>query len=201
MWQQKRWIRGRKSPHYFNIFPPTTCEASQLLALTSSLLLFTIYNDSSTCGYGQPKSSSVFSFLLSFFLSTFLFSAPALLRSHNMASSSISRGLVLTTAMLVSTSVLYLAFSRQKTSPQSQIAENSKPHKPNRQILRSCLYSGKNPTSFPYFHHFLFLFYLIFIFMVLNCDCRCSHVVITVIAKNYEKVMANMTLNITVVRL
>ncbi|CAL0325955.1 unnamed protein product [Lupinus luteus] len=48
--------------------------------------------------------------------------------------SSISNGIVLTTAMVVSTTVLYFAFSRQKThSPSFHIS--------NKQILRSCLYS------------------------------------------------------------
>ncbi|KAE9584562.1 hypothetical protein Lal_00021734 [Lupinus albus] len=48
--------------------------------------------------------------------------------------SSISNGIVLTTAMVVSTTVLYFAFSRQKTHlPSFQIS--------NKQILRSCLYS------------------------------------------------------------
>ncbi|KAK7255240.1 hypothetical protein RIF29_28646 [Crotalaria pallida] len=52
---------------------------------------------------------------------------------------SISNGLVLTTAMVVSTTVLYLAFSRHKThSPSFQIPTNSNP---NKQILRSCLCS------------------------------------------------------------
>ncbi|XP_061359818.1 uncharacterized protein LOC133303865 [Gastrolobium bilobum] len=53
--------------------------------------------------------------------------------------SSISQGLVLTTAMLVSSTVLYLAFSRQKIhggNPDSHDDDSS-----NKQILRSCLYS------------------------------------------------------------
>ncbi|XP_027344864.1 uncharacterized protein LOC113857263 [Abrus precatorius] len=54
---------------------------------------------------------------------------------------SISHGFVLTTAMVLSTTVLYLAFSRHKTSPLFQILGDSKsPHSEN-QILRSCLYS------------------------------------------------------------
>ncbi|TKY48076.1 hypothetical protein E2542_SST25490 [Spatholobus suberectus] len=48
---------------------------------------------------------------------------------------SISQGLVLTTAMLLSTSLLYLAFSRQRTTPSFQIHHSNKP------TLRSCLYS------------------------------------------------------------
>ncbi|CAJ1951273.1 unnamed protein product [Sphenostylis stenocarpa] len=49
---------------------------------------------------------------------------------------SISQGLVFTTAMLLSTTLLYLAFSKHKTSPQFQIPSNT-----NKQILRSCIYS------------------------------------------------------------
>ncbi|KAG5137259.1 hypothetical protein JHK82_021990 [Glycine max] len=55
--------------------------------------------------------------------------------------SSISQGLVFTTAMLVSTTVLYLAFSRQKTSPPFQISRNSNSLHSNKKILRSCIYS------------------------------------------------------------
>ncbi|XP_020227999.1 uncharacterized protein LOC109809172 [Cajanus cajan] len=43
---------------------------------------------------------------------------------------SISQGLVFTTAMLFSSTLLYFAFSRQNTSPHS-----------NKQLLRSCIYS------------------------------------------------------------
>ncbi|KAK7294094.1 hypothetical protein RJT34_16977 [Clitoria ternatea] len=49
---------------------------------------------------------------------------------------SISQGLVFTTAMLLSSTLLYFAFSRQKNSPPFQIPQN-----PNKQILRSCLCS------------------------------------------------------------
>ncbi|RDY04157.1 hypothetical protein CR513_12156, partial [Mucuna pruriens] len=49
--------------------------------------------------------------------------------------SSISQGILLTTAMLLSTSLLYVAFSRQKTTPSFQIHHSNKP------TLRSCLYS------------------------------------------------------------
>ncbi|KAL5160529.1 hypothetical protein HKD37_07G018010 [Glycine soja] len=55
--------------------------------------------------------------------------------------SSISQGLVFTTAMVVSTTVLYLAFSGQKTSPPFQIPPNSNSSHSNKQILRSCIYS------------------------------------------------------------
>ncbi|CAJ1955074.1 unnamed protein product [Sphenostylis stenocarpa] len=48
---------------------------------------------------------------------------------------SISQSLVLTSAMLLSTTLLYVAFSRQKTTPSFQIHHSNKP------TLRSCLYS------------------------------------------------------------
>ncbi|TKY64560.1 hypothetical protein E2542_SST14458 [Spatholobus suberectus] len=64
-----------------------------------------------------------------------------LLCSHNMAS--ISQGLVFTTAMVFSTTLLYLAFSRQKTSLPFQILGNSNSPHPNKQILRSCIYSDE----------------------------------------------------------
>ncbi|KAL5072491.1 hypothetical protein RYX36_011475 [Vicia faba] len=51
--------------------------------------------------------------------------------------SSISQGLVLTTAMLLSTTVLYLTFSKQKSSFQIRETPNSQ----EKLILRSCLYS------------------------------------------------------------
>ncbi|XP_027342595.1 uncharacterized protein LOC113855241 [Abrus precatorius] len=54
---------------------------------------------------------------------------------------SISQGLVLTTAMLVSSTVLYLAFSTQKTTPSFLIHWNSHFHDSNKGTLRSCLYS------------------------------------------------------------
>ncbi|XP_020227753.1 uncharacterized protein LOC109808962 [Cajanus cajan] len=48
----------------------------------------------------------------------------------------ISQGLVLTTAMLLSTTLFYVAFSWHKATPSSfQI------HHPNKPTLRSCLYS------------------------------------------------------------
>ncbi|XP_014516169.1 uncharacterized protein LOC106773915 [Vigna radiata var. radiata] len=49
---------------------------------------------------------------------------------------SISQGLVFTSAMLFSTTLLYLAFSKHKTSPDFHIPSDS-----NKQILRSCMYS------------------------------------------------------------
>ncbi|XP_028779142.1 uncharacterized protein LOC114735613 [Neltuma alba] len=60
-----------------------------------------------------------------------------------MASSSISQGLVLTTAMLVSSTVLYLGFLRQKTFPLPYLPGNSNSNSqhPNKKALRSCLYS------------------------------------------------------------
>ncbi|KAK7325244.1 hypothetical protein VNO77_29403 [Canavalia gladiata] len=54
---------------------------------------------------------------------------------------SISQGLVLTTAMLVSSTVLYLAFSRNKTTSSFLLHSNSDSHHSNKPILRSCLYS------------------------------------------------------------
>ncbi|XP_061340107.1 uncharacterized protein LOC133286677 [Gastrolobium bilobum] len=52
---------------------------------------------------------------------------------------SISQGLVLTTAMVLSSTVLYLAFSKQKSS--SPFHGNSNSPLSNKQILRSCLCS------------------------------------------------------------
>ncbi|KAK2351248.1 hypothetical protein P8452_29967 [Trifolium repens] len=54
---------------------------------------------------------------------------------------SISQGLVLTTAMVFSTTVLYLTFCKQKNSSLFKIHENPNSH--NKQILRSCLYSDE----------------------------------------------------------
>ncbi|RDX72395.1 hypothetical protein CR513_48127, partial [Mucuna pruriens] len=60
--------------------------------------------------------------------------------SGNMAS--ISQGLMFTTAMVLSTTALYLAFSRPKTSTPFQIPPNSNSsHSSNKQIVRSCIYS------------------------------------------------------------
>ncbi|KAF7814368.1 putative transmembrane protein [Senna tora] len=56
---------------------------------------------------------------------------------------SISQGLVLTTAMVVSSTVLYLGFLRQKSFPLLQIPGNSTSQESNKKALRSCLCSGK----------------------------------------------------------
>ncbi|ESW22741.1 hypothetical protein PHAVU_005G177400 [Phaseolus vulgaris] len=48
---------------------------------------------------------------------------------------SISQGLVLTSAMLLSTTLLYVAFSRQKSNLSFRVHHSNKP------TLRSCLYS------------------------------------------------------------
>ena len=61
---------------------------------------------------------------------------------------SISQGLVLTTAMVVSSTVLYLAFSRPKTFSQFQVSGNSTSLQSDKQILRSCLSSGKQTILF-----------------------------------------------------
>ncbi|XP_041020181.1 uncharacterized protein LOC121261845 [Juglans microcarpa x Juglans regia] len=55
--------------------------------------------------------------------------------------SSISQGLVLATAMAISSTALFLAYCRQKSFPPTQISENQDPQHPAKQILRSCLYS------------------------------------------------------------
>ncbi|KAL9304517.1 hypothetical protein ACSQ67_021780 [Phaseolus vulgaris] len=55
---------------------------------------------------------------------------------------SISQGLVFTSAMLFSTTLLYLAFSKHKSSPQFQIPSDS-----NKQILRSCIYSVERDSK------------------------------------------------------
>ncbi|AES68147.1 hypothetical protein MtrunA17_Chr2g0333051 [Medicago truncatula] len=54
---------------------------------------------------------------------------------------SLSQGLVFTTAMLVSSTMLYLAFSKHKINPSFQILGSHVSHDPHTQILRSCLYS------------------------------------------------------------
>ena len=61
---------------------------------------------------------------------------------------SISQGLVLTTAMVVSSTVLYLAFSRPKNFSQFQVSGNSTSLQSNKQIRRSCLSSGKQTILF-----------------------------------------------------
>ncbi|KAJ7962861.1 Cytochrome P450 family protein [Quillaja saponaria] len=52
-----------------------------------------------------------------------------------------SQGLVLATAMVVSSSVIFLAFSKQKAFLPTQLSRNHNSQEPNRKILRSCLYS------------------------------------------------------------
>ncbi|KAK4267540.1 hypothetical protein QN277_024309 [Acacia crassicarpa] len=52
---------------------------------------------------------------------------------------SISQGLVLTTAMLISSTVLYLGFLRQKTFPLPHLRCGSNSN--SKQALRPCLYS------------------------------------------------------------
>lgn len=69
---------------------------------------------------------------------------------------SFSQGIVFTTAMVLSSTVLYLAFSRQKATPQFKIHGVSDSQESNKQILRSCLYSGRLTTS-PAFLTFPFL--------------------------------------------
>lgn len=54
---------------------------------------------------------------------------------------SLSQGLVFTTAMLVSSTMLYLAFSKHKINPSFQILGDHVSQDSNTQILRSCLYS------------------------------------------------------------
>lgn len=139
------------STHYFFfniIFPSTTSKEASWkgTSIHPSLSLFNIYT--SLPLYGQLWFSAPRSF-----------QKTTLLCSHNMASS-ISQGLVFTTAMLVSTTVLYLAFSGQKTSPPFQIPRNSNSSHSNKQILRSCIYSGKFCyTSCYFFGSNIFLFY------------------------------------------
>lgn len=41
--------------------------------------------------------------------------------------------------------MLYLAFSKHKINPSFQILGSHVSHDPHKQILRSCLYSGKSP--------------------------------------------------------
>jgi len=94
--------------------------------------LFIIYTSLPSTVNTSPLCSSSFSPKHNLFLC-----------SPNMAS--ISQGLVFTSAMLFSTTLLYLAFSKHKTF---QIPSDS-----NKQILRSCMYSGKS-NLIPFF--FLF---------------------------------------------
>ncbi|KDP37091.1 hypothetical protein JCGZ_06147 [Jatropha curcas] len=54
-----------------------------------------------------------------------------------------SQGLVLATAMVVSSTVLFLAFTKQKTDLQPQTSKNLDSQSPT-QSLRSCLLSSEN---------------------------------------------------------
>ncbi|KAM3699986.1 hypothetical protein ACB098_05G064800 [Castanea mollissima] len=56
--------------------------------------------------------------------------------------SSISHGLVLATAMVVSSTVLYLS-CRQRSFPLSHLSRNQNSQQPQKLILRSCLHSGE----------------------------------------------------------
>ncbi|XP_062089854.1 uncharacterized protein LOC133796382 [Humulus lupulus] len=53
-----------------------------------------------------------------------------------------SQGLVLATAMVVSSTVLFLTFSRQKSFSPTQPSGNRDSEQPSEKILRSCLISG-----------------------------------------------------------
>uniref|UniRef100_A0A2N9J8B3 Uncharacterized protein n=1 Tax=Fagus sylvatica TaxID=28930 RepID=A0A2N9J8B3_FAGSY len=55
--------------------------------------------------------------------------------------SSISQGLVLATAMVVSSTVLILTYRRPKTFPPPQLSQNQNSQQPENKILRSCLHS------------------------------------------------------------
>ncbi|KAI4329332.1 hypothetical protein L6164_021608 [Bauhinia variegata] len=54
---------------------------------------------------------------------------------------SISQGVVLTTAMLVSSTVLYITFYRQKAFSTFQLTGNSNSRESKKQVLRSCLFT------------------------------------------------------------
>ncbi|XP_030971989.1 uncharacterized protein LOC115992081 [Quercus lobata] len=56
--------------------------------------------------------------------------------------SSISHGLVLATAMVISSTVLYLS-CRQRSFPPSHLSRNQNSQQPQKLILRSCLHSGE----------------------------------------------------------
>lgn len=124
----------------FNIFPiSATCEASQKGTCSLTPLYFNIYtalfilivNKKSSVPHSSHKNTNV--------VFVVLFSS---VPRTNMAS--ISQGLAVTTAMVLSTTVLYLAFSKQNISPPFQIPSTPNSPDPNKQILRSCLYSGKS---------------------------------------------------------
>ncbi|KAJ7951897.1 Cytochrome P450 family protein [Quillaja saponaria] len=58
-----------------------------------------------------------------------------------MSSILASNGLVLATAMVVSSTVIFLAFSKQKVFLPTQLSRNPNSQESNNKILRSCLYS------------------------------------------------------------
>ncbi|KAK7824831.1 hypothetical protein CFP56_033991 [Quercus suber] len=62
--------------------------------------------------------------------------------------SSISHGLVLATAMVVSSTVLYLS-CRQRSFPPSHLSRNQNSQQPQKPILRSCLHSGNCRNKIP----------------------------------------------------
>ncbi|KAE7997331.1 hypothetical protein FH972_001976 [Carpinus fangiana] len=63
--------------------------------------------------------------------------------------SSISQGFVLATAMVVSSTALFLAYCRQRSFPATQLSENQNLQQPEKKILRSCLCSEnvKEPSG------------------------------------------------------
>ena len=76
---------------------------------------------------------------------------------------SISQGLVFAAAMVVSSTLLFLAYSRHKSFPLPRPSKNQNSQQPEKKILRSCLLSGTWVPSL------LFFFALFFSFiMVLN---------------------------------
>jgi ABC-type Fe3+ transport system permease subunit len=98
--------------------------------------------------------------------------------------SSISQGLVLATAMVVSSTALFLAYCRQKSFPAPHLPENQNSQPPEEKILRSCLLCSG--TVF-FFFFFFFFFFSISVFLyscvqsfdrlvsvwVFNFSCRC----------------------------
>ena len=75
--------------------------------------------------------------------------------------SSISQGLVLATAMVVSSTVLILTYRRPKTFPPPQLSQNQNSQQPEKKILRSCLHSGT-------WGRFLFSFFFDFFFFLFS---------------------------------
>ncbi|XP_041001778.1 uncharacterized protein LOC121247505 [Juglans microcarpa x Juglans regia] len=58
--------------------------------------------------------------------------------------SSISQGLVLATAMVISSTALFLAYCRQKSFTPTQLSDTQNSQQPEMQVvLRSCLYSDE----------------------------------------------------------